>query len=131
MLVTESLRAHEGAHVLAIRLPTLSVLGSCFSRAFLVLFSGLVVSDVSTATRLCDGALVVVDVVEGVCVQTHAVLRQVMNTTGRVHFKRTFFFLSPCFLPYSNMLPSLGVGGAYEAVPCPQQDGPTRFRAAA
>lgn len=31
-------------------------------------------SDVSTATRLCDGALIVVDVVEGLCTQTHAVL---------------------------------------------------------
>ena len=33
-------------------------------------------SDVSSAVRLCDGALLVIDVVEGVCAQTHAVLRQ-------------------------------------------------------
>ena len=33
-------------------------------------------SEVSTASRLCDGALVLVDCVEGICSQTHAVLLQ-------------------------------------------------------
>ncbi len=33
-------------------------------------------SEVSTAIRLCDGAIILVDVCEGICPQTHAVLRQ-------------------------------------------------------
>ena len=33
-------------------------------------------SEVSTAARLCDGTIIVVDVVEGVCAQTKVVLRQ-------------------------------------------------------
>lgn len=36
-------------------------------------------SDVSTATRLCDGALIVVDVLEGVCTQTHAVVYKALK----------------------------------------------------
>lgn len=33
-------------------------------------------SEVSTAIRLCDGAAILIDVCEGICPQTHAVLRQ-------------------------------------------------------
>ena len=36
-------------------------------------------NEVSVASRLCDGALILVDVVEGVCTQTLAVLRQAFN----------------------------------------------------
>ncbi len=33
-------------------------------------------TEVSTAVRLCDGAAILIDVCEGICPQTHAVLRQ-------------------------------------------------------
>ena len=36
-------------------------------------------SDVSTATRLCDGAMIIIDVVEGICTQTHAVLYKALK----------------------------------------------------
>jgi ribosome assembly protein 1 len=36
-------------------------------------------SDVSTAARLCDGALIIVDVLEGVCTQTHAVVYKALK----------------------------------------------------
>lgn len=39
--------------------------------------------DVSTATRLCDGALIVVDVLEGLCTQTHAVLYKALKERMR------------------------------------------------
>lgn len=34
--------------------------------------------DVSTAARVCDGALILVDVIEGVCTQTHAVIHRAL-----------------------------------------------------
>jgi len=40
-------------------------------------------SDVSTATRLCDGAIILVDVLEGVCTQTRAVLHKALKERMR------------------------------------------------
>ena len=36
-------------------------------------------SDVSTAIRLCDGGLIIIDVLEGICTQTHAVIYKALK----------------------------------------------------
>ena len=56
-------------------------------------------SEVSTAARLSDGALVVIDVVEGVCIQTHAVLRQAWEEQVLIYSKSADFAVKQEFTP--------------------------------
>jgi ribosome assembly protein 1 len=42
-------------------------------------------SEVSTASRLCDGALVLVDVVEGVCTQVSSHIPTFFKQAGNVY----------------------------------------------
>lgn len=75
-------------------------------------------SEVTAALRVTDGALVVVDCIEGVCVQTETVLRQAISERIRPilflnKLDRVFLELQPtleeCYLSFRNSIESVNV----------------------
>jgi elongation factor 2 len=75
-------------------------------------------SEVTAALRVTDGALVVVDCIEGVCVQTETVLRQAISERIRPvlflnKLDRIFLELSPsleeCYTNFRNSIESVNV----------------------
>jgi len=75
-------------------------------------------SEVSTASRLCDGTLVLVDVVEGVCTQ-------VCRTDIQAGIRLTIWVASFS----DDCRAETSLDGQLEADPGDQQDGPSHYGA--